>query len=323
MNYYKDNTNSIGGYFELETNLISDYHSNALAINTARNALEYILKAKKVQKIYLPYFTCDFLLEPLKKLQLPYEFYTIDTNFEPIFDFSKLNQNDFFLYTNYFGLKDQYIEKLVKKCNNLIIDNAQSFFSKPIVNVSTIYSARKFFGVSDGAYLYCNEQLNEFFDTDCSAGRMSHLLIRKDISAEVGYSDFINNDQSLENQPIKFMSKLTKSILHSIDYERIAKVRIANFNILHKSLGSKNKLKLSLLKYSVPMVYPFWSEDLGLRKRLLENKIYTATYWPNVKEWCTIDSLEYSLMEEIVHLPIDQRYSKTEMDFIINIIVNV
>jgi hypothetical protein len=152
---------------------------------------------------------------------------------------------------------------------------------------------------------------------------MSHLLIRKDISAEVGYSDFINNDQSLENQPIKFMSKLTKSILHSIDYERIAKVRIANFNILHKSLGSKNKLKLSLLKYSVPMVYPFWSEDLGLRKRLLENKIYTATYWPNVKEWCTIDSLEYSLMEEIVHLPIDQRYSKTEMDFIINIIVNV
>ena len=38
-----NNTNSIGGYFELETNLISEYHANALAINTARNAFELFL----------------------------------------------------------------------------------------------------------------------------------------------------------------------------------------------------------------------------------------------------------------------------------------
>lgn len=323
MNYYKDNTNSIGGYFELETNLISEYHSNAIAINTARNALEYILIAKKIQKIYLPYFTCDVLLEPLKKLQLQYEFYAIDTALEPVFDYTKLNNNDFFLYTNYFGLKDDYINILIKKCKNVIIDNAQAFFSKPIEGVSTIYSARKFFGVSDGAYLYCNDILDEVFDTDCSVERMSHLLIRKDISAEFGYSSFINNDRSLENQPIKLMSKITKSILQSIDYKGIAEARIENFNMLHKSLGSKNKLNLSLLNNNVPMVYPFWSEDLGLKKRLLENKIYTATYWPNVKDWCEIDSLEYLLTEEIVHLPIDQRYTKTEMDLIINIILNV
>ena len=59
--------------------------------------------------------------------------------------------------------------------------------------------------------------------------RYTNLLIRKDISAEVGYSNFIINDKSLENQPIKLMSKLTKSILQSIDYEKIAKVRIDNF----------------------------------------------------------------------------------------------
>jgi hypothetical protein len=320
MNYFKENTNSIGGYFELETNLISEYHANALAINTARNALEYILKAKKVQKIYLPYYTCDVLLEPLKKLQVQFEFYSIDEDLQPMFDFSKVSDNEFFLYTNYFGLKDDYINTLIKKCKNLIIDNAQAFYSKPIEGISTFYSARKFFGVSDGAYLYCNDRLNDVFDTDCSFERMSHLLIRKDISAEFGYSNFINNDKSLENQPIKLMSNLTKSILQSIDYDRIAEIRIANFNFLHKSLGSINKLNLSLMKNNVPMVYPFWSEDLGLRKRLLENKIYTATYWPNVKKWCKIDSLEYSLTEEIVHLPIDQRYGEKEMEFIINLI---
>lgn len=322
MSYHK-NQNSIGGYFELETNQISDYHNNALALNTARNALEYVLLAKEIKKIYLPYFTCDVVLEPLVKLGISYEFYRIDRNLEPLFDYRLLTENETFLYTNYFGLKDEFINRLALQCNNLIIDNAQAFFAKPITNVATIYSARKFFGVADGAYLYCERHLNQVFETDVSIERMSHLLIRKDISAESGYCDFVSNDKSLINQPIKLMSKLTSSILHSVDYDNVAKIRRENFNTLHNALGNINELKLKKLTDSVPMVYPFWSKDLSLRKRLLENKIYTATYWPNVKKWCKAEDLEYSLTEEIVHLPIDQRYGKKEMELILKTILNV
>jgi hypothetical protein len=319
MSYYK-NQNSIGGYFQLETIQNSDYHPNALAVNTARNALEYIILAKNINKLYLPYFTCDVLLEPVIKLGISYKFYNIDNNLEPIFDYNFLKENEAFLYTNYFGLKDDFINKLVLQCNNLIIDNAQAFFAKPINKVATIYSARKFFGVADGAYLYCDKQLDQVFETDVSIERMSHLLIGKDISAESGYNHFLSNDKSLKNQPIKLMSKLTKSILQSIDYDKAAKIRIENFNTLHKILGNVNEFKLKSLNDSVPMVYPFWSKDLILRKRLLENKIYTATYWPNVKEWCKVGDFEYLITEEIVHLPIDQRYGKKEMEFIINLI---
>lgn len=313
----------IGSYFELETNSISEYHPKALAVNTARNALEYILLAKKVQKLYLPYFTCDVLLEPLKKLQLPYEFYAIDSNLEPVFDYSILKEDEFLIYTNYFGLKDAYINALVEKCKNLIIDNAQAFFAKPISGVSTIYSARKFFGVSDGAYLYCDNMLDQHFERDCSVDRMTHLLIRKDQSVQEGYPHYRNNEALLAHQPIKLMSKLTQSILKSIDYDKIARIRIDNFNFLHKVLGSQNKLNLSFLNDQVPLVYPFWSEDLLLRKRLLECEIYTATYWPNVKDWCSLDSLEYSLTEGVVNLPIDQRYGPKEMEIIIKSISNV
>jgi len=324
MNYYKDNNrDSIGGYFELETNQISGYHANALAINTARNGLEYILLVKNIKKLYIPYFTCNVLLEPLNKLGIVYEFYKIDENLEAVFDFNNVKKNEAFLYTNYFGLKDEFIEHLVLKCKNLIIDNAQAFFAKPIEGVATIYSARKFFGVADGAYLYCNKHLDRIFETDVSIERMSHLLIRKDISAELGYGHFVTNDLSLINQPIKLMSKLTKSILQSIDYDTIAKIRIENFNILHEILGNINELNIQSLNSSVPMVYPFWSKDLTLRKRLLENRIYTAIYWSNVKEWCKVDELEYSLTEEIVHLPIDQRYGKRDMELIINTVLNV
>ena len=52
-------------------------------------------------------------------------------------------------------------------------------------------------------------------------------------------------------------------------------------------------------------------------KKLIENKIYTATYWPNVKECCDTDSLEYRMTYEVVYLPIDQRYGTEEMDFIL------
>lgn len=315
---------SIGGYFELElNNLQSVFHENTIGLNTGRNALEYILKAKVIQKIYIPYFTCDVILEPLRKLKIPYQFYTINEQLEPIFDFTVLEDKDGFLYTNYFGLKDSYIRQLSLVCKQLIVDNAQAFYSKPYLNIPTFYSPRKFFGVSDGAYVFSKDKLKEVFETDVSYNRMSHLLIRKDVSAETGYSSFVENDQLLKNQPIKIMSTLTRDILKTIDYESVAKKRIENYYFLDNALRSSNKISLELDTENVPMVYPYWTKDLTLRKRLLDNKIYTASYWPNVKEWCAGNSLELQLVKEVVYLPIDQRYGFEEMMFILNIILNV
>ena len=45
----------IGGYFELQLRKGEHYHKGALQLNTARNCLEYILRAKKYKKIYIPY----------------------------------------------------------------------------------------------------------------------------------------------------------------------------------------------------------------------------------------------------------------------------
>ena len=151
--------NAIGGYFGLELNRQSKYHADSIYLNTGRNALEYLLISGQYKKIYLPYYTCGVLLEPLKKLDLPYEFYSIDKNFETTFDLSKVKANECFLYTNYFGIKDNFISKIKTRCNNLIVDNAQAFYAKPLNNVDTFYSCRKFFGVADGSYLYTNKNI--------------------------------------------------------------------------------------------------------------------------------------------------------------------
>lgn len=70
------------------------------------------------------------------------------------------------------------------------------------------------------------------------------------------------------------------------------------------------------------MVYPYYCQKEGLRQHLIGNKIYVAKYWPNVEEWAGKDSVEADLAEYLIPLPIDQRYGKEEMDYIIDTIKN-
>ena len=310
---------SIGGYFELELKKQKEYHPNALSLNTGRNALEYILKARSYDKIYMPYFTCGVMMQPIQKLGIQFEFYSINEQFEPIFDFSKIKEKECFLYTNYFGLKDSYVEKLTVKCKNIIIDNAQSFYSIRINNIDTFYSPRKFFGVSDGAYLYSDKKIKDSLKRDVSYLRFEHLLRRIDENAEGGYSTFCKNDEKLNNMHILEMSNLTKLLLKSIDYELIAKQRVQNYLFLAEKLGKLNKLKITFNANQIPMVYPFWGSN-KLRKKLSENKIYTATYWSNSLGWYKNDSLEAKLVDEIIYLPIDQRYTLNDMNILTNIL---
>ena len=310
----------IGGYYELELRKGEEYHNGAIALNTGRIALELILITKKYTKVYIPYYTCDVILEPLKKLNIEYEFYSINLDFEPVFDYNIIKTNEGFLYTNYFGIKNKFINNLIVLCFNLIIDNTQSFFSKPVLNIPTFYSCRKFFGVPDGAYLYLEGVDYTGIESDFSLDRMSHLLKRIEFGATYGYNDFKTNDQSLVGQPILKMSKLTKALLCNIDYEIIKAKRIANYTYLYNQLQPYNELNFKLNTDEVPMAYPIISKESDLKQKLIDNKIFVPTYWPNVLEWCSENQLDYKMANEIIFLPIDQRYSVCEMDNLVSLI---
>jgi len=311
---------AIGGYFSLELPLREEYHKDAIRLNTGRNCLEYILCSRGYKKVYVPYYTCEAVMEPINKLGIPYEFYHIDIHFE-IRDSFTLKAEEALLYTNYLGLKQRYVEQLAEKTGErLIVDNTQAFYAKPIQGIDTFYTCRKFFGVADGAYLYTDILLDDDFEQDESYGRMAHLLKRIDLSAEEGFADFRRMDDGLDNQPIRRMSKLTKRIMQSIDYEAAAKKRRENFQMLHEVLGEENNLLLPFEDDSVPMVYPFLAPIKGLRERLIENKVFVARYWPNVLEWTTEDDIEYLLAYLMQPLPIDQRYTEVDMKRIIDLI---
>lgn len=311
---------AIGGYFKLDLpDGGHEYHQGAIKLNTGRNALEYVLRANNYEKIFLPLYTCHVMLQPIERLGIPYELYHINESLEPEFDFGRLNKGDVFLYNNYFGIKGSFLPKLKDKAPNLIVDNVQAFFDLPLTGVPTFYSARKFFGVPDGAYLYSEKGLNGALEQDISHSRFAHLLIRLEEGPEKGYATFVENDKQLDHQPVKRMSRLTELLLREIDYQQHATERVRNFNYFHDLLGSKNELKISLAdEHHVPMAYPFLGGDDSLHARLVESRIYVPRYWPRLLSDFSQTTLENKLVTQLIPLPIDKSIDLDDIMYMVN-----
>ena len=73
------------------------------------------------------------------------------------------------------------------------------------------------------------------------------------------------------------------------------------------------------------MIYPYLKKgNKNLKKKLIMHKIFIATYWPNVDQWLSSDNcFESHLLENLIAIPIDQRYGERQMRKIIDFIKNV
>lgn len=310
----------IGGYFSLELSRGDTYHPHALALNTGRNCLEYILKCRGYCKVYIPYYTCEVVLEPFNELGVEYEYYHINHQLE-LSEVVSLKNDEALLYTNYFGLKQAYVEQLAKGYGKqLIVDNTQAFYARPVEGIDTFYTCRKFFGVPDGAYLYTDVKAISGLEQDVSYDRMSFLLKRLDLGAEEAYADFREQSEKLVGQPIKSMSNLTGQMMLGINYKAVAQRRRENYQYLHEHLAATNLLQLPLDVGAVPMVYPYLTDNKTLKQQLIAEKIFVATYWPNVFEWCKPEDWEYQFAKCTTFIPIDQRYGITDMNRILEYI---
>ena len=86
-------------------------------------------------------------------------------------------------------------------------------------------------------------------------------------------------------------------------------------------MSNINEINIEWNGKQIPMAFPFLSKNLNLRDNLFNNKIYTSFYWSSVLSRVKKKSVEYNLTKNLILLPIDQRYSKTDLDRIINIII--
>lgn len=301
-----------GGYIEFENYHGNMLHDRAISLNCGRNALAYLCEAKKIKKLYLPYFLCSSVPNLCDKIGVEYGYYHINEKFEPIFN-KALGENEWLYIVNFYGqLDNDYLTAWKRKYGRVIVDNAQSYFQMPVDGLDTLYTCRKYFGVADGAFLYTDAKLDRELPQDESFERMHFLLGRYERSANEFYSEYVLNNKLFATEPVKRMSRLTENLLHGIDYDAVAKRRQENFELLDEEFRDINELNLKSVygAFMYPLLVQNGSE---IRKALQKEKIYIPTLWPNVMKECRVGSLEYHYAADILPIPIDQRYGKEDM----------
>lgn len=298
----------IGGYIELDTFTGPMLHGDGIKLNCGRNALAYLIEAKRIDKLWMPKFMCDSCDKVLSDRGVVVEYYSIGLDFKPI-----VPEWDGWMYVvNYYGqLSNEYLASLGDR---VIVDNAQAYFQDPVPGMDTLYTCRKFFGVADGAVLYTDKTI-EVEQQDESFRRMNFLLGRYERTASEFYPEYAANNNFFENEPIKRMSKLTENLLHGIDYERVRQRRTENFAFLHERLHGINRLNLTIPEGA--FMYPLYLENgAEIRKKLQAMKIYIPTLWPSVFALCGKMEPEYDMAKNILPLPVDQRYWTEEMEYL-------
>lgn len=314
-----------GGYLPLERSIRQEYYNegsyNLLRLNSGRTAISVALNLSSAKKVYIPVYNCISVENELKKRSIAYEFYNIDRDFLPVN--VSLEKDEYLLYINYFGITPkECIEQIKKTYVNVIFDNTQAFFARPVLDCYNCYSCRKFIGVSDGSYLIKKDidASKLSLKKDYSYKRAEYLLKCIDCGTNAAYSEHLLCEDDIA-QDILEMSNLTRYILSSIDYEAVKYKRLANFNYTHKILCNINELNIHL-EEQIPMVYPLLIKNSNLRKILVDNKIYVPQWWKWIINSDISNDWEKYLSEFLIPIPIDQRYNQSDMDYILKIILD-
>lgn len=311
----------IGGFFEFELQHgVGGYHPNALALTNGRACMSWVLKKTKPTKVYVPFYTCYALYEPMEKMGIPFEFYPIDKNMDPV-SFPKLNENELFVYINFYGLKNKQIPNLIEKYKEkLVIDDTHNFFKVGYGESTSFTSARKYFGVPDGAYLYApgtnpGEPISRY--TNVSVSHNIKRMLGKQTEA---YKEYLAYEESL-GYDVKKISLLSEKLLSNVNYQNAILSRKANFKYLHDRLKGLNNIEIDIESMNAPFCYPFLPSKHIEKKLFYGQNIFVPTLWPDILERKTKGyEFEKKLTQYLLPLPIDQRYGINEMDRIYRII---
>ena len=320
-----------GGYLPIETfkinshqNFLNYKNTNITKLKCGRTCFYVAAKSVKIKKIYIPYFTCIETAQPFKDLGIPISFYRLDSNFMPIG--IDLGINEYLLWTNYYGNATvkmiSFIEK--KFGGQLIVDNCHAFFCPPLRKALNCYSARKFIGVADGAFLLSEKNIKintEGLTRGVTEPYMQHLYTQIEKGTNEGYALNLANEKRLEKN-YSLMSLTSEKILDTVDFDKIKKIRIKNFLLIHSYLKDINDFPVNK-EIGTQMYYPFKCKDRYLREKLLKEKIYSPTWWKHVLNILDEESMESEYTMETILLPIDQRYSETDMKVLSDLILKL
>ena len=319
----------IGGHFVFGDDFLCpsqsiNIHHDALPLSTGRACLNLIVSIHLPKRVHIPFYSCDTLLEPFLMNDVRVIYYEIDENFE-IKSLDNFSEGDMLLYINYFGIKNSYAESLVKKfAGSTIIDNSQQYFSNGYSSGYSFVSARKFFAVPDGAFLYSMHEIDisnypSNVDVD-----LNYLFFPMFHEGNRSLDAFHKNEKLLSSE-IKGPSQYSERILEGLNLERVSTIRKENFDFLSDRLISLNQLSFASNSGELPpFCYPFLHPKEIDKDHLVDEGFYIPSYWSDVNNR-DIEGFEFekTLSKHLLPLPVDHRYSQTQLVRLVDYLLRV
>lgn len=350
----------LGGYFETESAALlpsqqtpntspnASLFRDTVTFPSGRAALLAILEKLPSGQLYMPLYCCGVLQEALAasphihpcyyRLKAEPGSFLLEPELPP--DLPRdLPTDVWILYVNYAGLQGSVISKLhAQYGERLILDNTHAFFSPPPPGCFGFNSARKFFGVPDGALAYgLNPKQYSAFRPANHLVTEEHLTLKAQGEDQAGYAIYARNEQQMSQscRTDWSMSAYTQRILERINTDWVKARRRENYQYLREAMdllgetqpGLKNEWHLpsAIPVDTIPFAFPFYPKQAvgnplfssQLRQYLRDRQIYTPTLWPEVLDTSGVElevqSMEIKLSRDTLWLPLDHRYTPEDL----------
>lgn len=289
-----------------------------IEMNSARSCILEALRLNNIDTIWIPAYMCPTVKDFLVKYGILVKEYHIDDDYMPID--VKLQSDEMIMWTNYYGcMFSSTINKMLEffEKDKIIFDNSQAFFTSPVLDAWNVYSCRKFVGIPEGAYLIHDKlEINSSYPNINNT--WDYLEVARVCGSNSAYKDYLlDNEKFSESMG---MSYLTREYLKAVDFERIALIRKQNFNRMHEILGKYNELVVDYNDKS-PIAYPFlFKNNSNIRRELLSMSIFTPVWWKRILVDDSSTEYERYLANNLIPLPIDQRYRIEDIEYIGNVV---
>lgn len=288
----------------------------------------------------LPEYTCTSVIQPFLQENYQLHFYPLQRNLEVSFNqinrLSEKQQASVVLFHPYFGFDTMRTDEKRRSGVKYIYDATQSFYSGIDYGQAdyVVASIRKWGAFPDGAY--CAKTKGKFFPQEIlpedkemltvlrEAYQLKSAYIASGQGNKVKFLELYRQASALlaSRDEIHEMSELAQKYYFSFDAETMKKQRRDNYQDLLSfprwpEIG--DPIFPSLSQTDVPLYFPFFVRD-GRRNQLqsflIKEDIYAPVVWPlpDYHKFTGISDETSWIYRHILVLPIDQRYSKQNMN---------
>ena len=331
----------IGGVFALELPLKGKRlpllaNDHVIFLN-ARSAMAAVISFLRPSTVWLPSYLCTSVLDALTISKTPFRFFPINDHLN-VADagwMSEVRPGDLVVIIDYFGFcGSQWVYGAIKDYGAWVLEDAsQALLSSRTGQCSdfVVYSPRKFVGVPDGGILVSKDgfpstskkmalPLNWWLKS------FGACLLRRDFDNKQtdGEREWFQLFQEVESaMPVGnyYASELSISLLkRGIDWDFVSRERRENYIVLLESLRDCALYK-ALPDDVVPLGFPITVRNRDELQSLLSGEnIYPPVHWrlSNTVPEQFVESHELS--KHILTLICDQRYSREDMERIIEVI---